>query len=94
MRALKCPDCNSFLDGYVGVLRPWEAVAAEMLEKGVIFHCPSCHTRNFDISDIACPQCNEKKPQSSLLDQLVIQQIPQKLERKINCTNCEFKMHI
>jgi Zn finger protein HypA/HybF involved in hydrogenase expression len=94
MRVLKCPDCDNFLDIYVGILRPWEAVEAEMLEKGVILHCPSCHTRNFDITDIICPQCNEKKLQCSLLDQLVIQQIPQKLEGKIKCTNCEFKIHV
>ena len=94
MKVLKCPDCNSLLDVYVGILRPWEAVAAEILEKGVVLHCPSCHTRNFDISDIACPLCNEKKLQSSLLDQLVIQQIRQKVEGRINCTNCEFKLQV
>lgn len=94
MRVIKCPDCNSFLDVYVDVLRPWEAVAAEMLEKGVVLHCPSCHTRNFDITDITCPQCNEKKLQASILNQSVIQQIPQKLEGRINCTNCEFKIQI
>ncbi len=94
MRMLKCPNCNTLLDIYVGALRPMEAVAAEMLQKGVILHCPSCHSRNFDISEIACPQCNENKLQSSMLEQTVTAQIPQKLEGRIHCTNCEFKIHV
>ena len=94
MKVLKCPECESLLDIYIGTLRPWEAVAAEMLEKGVIYHCPSCHTRNFDDTDLTCPQCNEKSLRSKIKEGFDTEQITKNIEGIIYCEKCEFKFQV
>ncbi|MCG3217194.1 MAG: hypothetical protein KAS63_10730 [Candidatus Heimdallarchaeota archaeon] len=94
MKILKCPKCESLLDVYIGALRQMQAVSAEMLEKGIIYHCPSCHSRRFNVSDLVCPQCNEKKLGSSISEEVVPNQVQKKVEGSIYCLTCEFKIHV
>jgi len=94
VKILKCPECESLLDIYVGALRPMEAVAAEMLEKGIIYHCPSCHKRNFDDTDLVCPQCGEKKLRSKIREGVITEQVTKNIEGTIYCEDCEFKIQV
>lgn len=94
MKILKCPECNNLLDVYIGALRPMEAVAAEMLEKGIIFHCPGCHSRNYNCSDLVCPQCNSQSLRSSISEEKIPEQVLKKVEGSIYCLNCEFKFSV
>ena len=71
-----------------------EAVAAEMLEKGVVYHCPSCHTRNFDDTDIECPKCGEKKLRSEIREGVMTKQITKNIAGIVYCEGCEFKIQI
>lgn len=94
MSSIRCPKCGNILDTYIGALHPMEAVAAEMLEKGIIFHCPGCHSRNYHSSDLTCPQCNTQKLGSSISEEKIPDQIMKKVEGSIYCLNCEFKFTV
>ncbi|WXG47092.1 MAG: hypothetical protein WED05_10605 [Candidatus Atabeyarchaeum deiterrae] len=50
----------------VGPLHPMAAVAAEMLEYGVIFRCSNCHLYSTDISRLGCPKCGRKTIAASI----------------------------
>jgi len=75
MNILKCPKCGSLLDVYIGALRPMEAVSADMLEKGIIYHCPNCHSHNFNASNLICPQCKQQTLRSSITEKAEKEQI-------------------
>lgn len=94
MRAIRCPKCSTYLDVYIGALRPMEAVAAEMLERGIIFHCPGCHSRNYNCSALLCPQCNTQNLRSSFSEEKIPDQTFKKCEGSIYCLNCEFKLSL
>ena len=94
MSILRCPKCNNLLDVYIGALRPMEAVAAEMLEKGIIYHCPSCHTRKYHASDLNCPQCGEQSLGSSISEEVIPKDPMKKIEGSIYCLTCEFKLAV
>jgi predicted RNA-binding Zn-ribbon protein involved in translation (DUF1610 family) len=87
-----CPDCDGKLDISIGAIRPMEAVAAEMLEQGVIFECPNCYRRRFDPVDITCPQCGKKNLLTDISKDIKFVGLMQKKEGLIYCTNCEFKL--
>ena len=94
MSILRCPKCNNLLDVYIGALRPMEAVAAEMLEKGIIYHCPGCHSRHYHASDIDCPRCGERSLRSSISEEVVPEDPLKKIEGSVYCLNCEFKLAV
>ncbi len=66
MKAMECPDCGRQLDVYVDALNPMAAVAADMLERAVMYQCSSCFERSTDFSQIRCPECFEKTLETAL----------------------------
>ncbi|HMF31994.1 MAG TPA: hypothetical protein VKK79_11290 [Candidatus Lokiarchaeia archaeon] len=88
MVTLKCPSCGE--EGWVGIapLRPMEAIAAEMIEKGIIFRCSGCGLYVHDLSDINCPACGETALETQVTTKKTFRLPKPEVAGRITCAAC------